>query len=296
MSGCRELNSGCQTPSLAYYHYTTPRFILVLSSMEGRSKRKHTNGKRHSRATKIRALELRKSGFTHREIAKKLLISVNSAYLWTAQVELTPEQRREIEKRRIEHLRKVRVFTAQERREIGVRLARYREKYTRQQLVDKIRSFYRSHDRIPLKREFNMWGEYRRHFYSWNDAIRAAGFRPNEAVFSRKFRAADGHMCDSFAECVIDDWLNKNGVVHERNFPYPGSKMTVDFRVGHVFIEYFGLMDVSERYRVLVRRKREICSKTGFVLHEIFPDDLFSKNYRRCLGNILRRLRESGVV
>src|SRR6185503_11812862 len=39
------------------------------------------------------ARELRTSGLPYREIARRLAVSVNSAYRWTKDIELTPEQR-----------------------------------------------------------------------------------------------------------------------------------------------------------------------------------------------------------
>jgi hypothetical protein len=52
-----------------------------------------------------------------------------------------------------------------------------------------------------------MYREYQQRFGSWNNAIRLAGFEPNSVIFSKKFLAKDGHVCDSYAEKIIDDWL-----------------------------------------------------------------------------------------
>lgn len=44
-------------------------------------------------ADRSRARELRRSGLPYRAIARELRVSVNSAYRWTSDIELTPEQR-----------------------------------------------------------------------------------------------------------------------------------------------------------------------------------------------------------
>ncbi|GAI04393.1 unnamed protein product, partial [marine sediment metagenome] len=91
-----------------------------------------------------------------------------------------------------------------------INLSRYWKKpYSKKHLITKIRKFYFKNGRIPLKREFNMYREYQQRFGSWNNAIKLAGFKPNQVIFSKKFIAKDGHICDSYAEQIIDDWLFK---------------------------------------------------------------------------------------
>ncbi len=46
-----------------------------------------------------------------------------------------------------------------------------------------------------------------------------------------RFRAQDGHICDSRDEMVIDDFLSSNDIVHIKNYPYPNSRKTCDFKV-----------------------------------------------------------------
>lgn len=256
--------------------------------MEGK-RRKYNNGRRHSTQTKEKAREMRAKGFTHNEIVKTLGISLGSAHLWTANVKITQEQKEAIEKRRNQH-----AWTAVEKAELRRRMkiiAEGNRKYDRAILLKKIKSFYRKNGRIPLKREFNMWREYRQYFLSWNDAITAAGFVSNNVIFSKRFLSSDGHVCDSFAERIVDDWLHKNHIKHRKNAPYIGTKMTVDFKVGDLFIEYFGLQGASKRYNQLIERKREFCAEHGITLLEIYPDELFAGDFRKCLGKIMRAIR-----
>jgi len=136
-----------------------------------------------------------------------------------------------------------------------------------------------------------MYREYQQRFGSWNKAIRLAGFEPNSVIFSKKFIAKDGHICDSFAEKIIDDWLFRCNIRHERNFPYSNQKMTADFAVGNIRIEYFGLWGLNKTYNQGIQVKRKICQKDNLRLLEIYPSDLFSKNFKSCLGEILKILK-----
>ena len=100
----------------------------------------------------------------------------------------------------------------------------------RQEVIDCIRKFYQEYKRIPVKLE--MWGIYkpaRKYFGTWNKAIEVAGFRPNPVMFARKQVAKDGHICDSLAEKIVDDYFYEKGINHERNIPYPEGGYTADF-------------------------------------------------------------------
>lgn len=157
------------------------------------------------------------------------------------------------QKKAIQERRYKPTFTLERRKKLS-KLARrnfskfWGKPYSKEELLDKIRKFYFKHERIPLKREFNMYREYQQHFGSWNNAIKLAGFEPNPVVFSKKFIAKDGHVCDSFAEKIIDDWLSYYCIKHKKNFPYKNTKMTADFKVGNFLIEYFGLAGEMKSY------------------------------------------------
>ena len=252
------------------------------------------NGRRHPASVKNKAKMLRQSGFTHRELAQQLGICVATAWLWTKAIELTQEQKTAINKRKNQA-----AFPPERRKKLGdsarVNLAQYWHKrtYTRKKLLGKIKDFCALHGRIPLKQEFNMYEEYRKRFGSWNNAIRSAGFEPNEVIFSRKFIAKDSHVCDSFAERIIDDWLSSHRIVHVRNLPYGNTKMTADFGIGNIRIEYFGLLGEAKGYDKIIQRKKDFCETAGLKLIEIYPNDLFktSAGFKGCLGSLLWQIK-----
>lgn len=133
-----------------------------------------------------------------------------------------------------------------------------------------------------------MWGIYkpaRKYFGTWNNAILAAGFTSNPVMFSKHHIAKDGHKCDSLAEKIIDDYLFRHDVQHERGISYPGSECTVDFKIGDKWIEYFGLAGEHKRYDQLRRQKQRMAKKFKLNMIEIYPEDLFkNKELDRVLG------------
>jgi len=127
-----------------------------------------------------------------------------------------------------------------------------------------------------------MYGIYRttrKLFGSWNKAIEAAGYKPNPVKFAEKHTANDAHICDSFAEKIIDDWLHERGIKHERNIKYPGNpKLTVDFVTEFHWIEFFGLAGEIQEYDKLLKKKRRICQKYNLKLIELYPKDITPEN------------------
>lgn len=217
---------------------------------------------------------------THREIAKELEISTGTAHEWTKGISLSQKQKVAVYNRIAD-----RAWTPARRAALSktsnIRLAPYRllRKHTSEELLKKIVDFYENNGRIPLKREFNMYREYKRELGGWNRAIRMAGFNTNPELFAHKFKSKDGHSCDSFTEKIIDDWLLDNRIAHKRNWRYGDTKMTADFFLGpDIVLEFFGLAGVQRKYDVIISRKRKFCKYFKLRLLEIYPKDLFPNN------------------
>jgi hypothetical protein len=143
-------------------------------------------------------------------------------------------------------------------------------------VIEKIRNFVNDNGRIPFKSEQNaLYMKARKAFGTWNKAIESAGFSPNPLKFSKKFIAQDGHKCDSFSEKIIDDWLFKNAISHQRNVPYPGqNKLTADFVIEDKWIEFFGLLGSSENYRRLVDLKFRLAKCYHISLLPLYKSDV----------------------
>jgi len=229
---------------------------------------------------KKHARQFRFKGYTHREIRTLLNISLGSAYEWTKDINLTDIQKRSIQKRRYhgsysssrrEKLRKLAFKTLK---------PYWKPTPSRQELLKRINRFYNQNQRVPFKREFNStYKEYKDKFGSWNNAIKLAGFPTNPVKFAKKYYSIDGHLCDSLAEKIIDEYLFHHKIIHKKNVPYPENhKLTADFQVNNIFIEYFGLANKIKSYNQTILRKRAICKKHHLTLLEIYPQDLFSQN------------------
>ncbi len=214
---------------------------------------------------------MRKQDKTHREISLKLDVSISTVHAWCVGIILSKAQKEAIERRR-----NVRRMTPEEKAMISVRLAPYRTKYTDAEALKNIQDFFSRHGRIPLKREFNAWDTYSSRFGSWNNAIIAAGFEPNNVLFTRRFIANDGHVCDSFSEKIIDDWLSERDILHMRNVPYMDSRFTADFQLSDGrFVEFFGLAGVQKRYDANIEKKRGLAQSMHLKLVELYPADLY---------------------
>jgi ribosomal protein L24E len=156
---------------------------------------------------------------------------------------------------------------------------------TNKEITNGIKNFYKEEERIPFKKEFPHYSAAQKRFGSWNNAIEAAGFEPNPAMFAKKHVAKDGHKCDSLAEKIIDDWLYAKEIIHKRSIPYPDdNSLTADFGINGKLIEFFGLAGQLKEYDRLIKKKKMICKKHHIPLIEIYPKDILPINR---LTNIL---------
>jgi hypothetical protein len=117
-------------------------------------------------------------------------------------------------------------------------------------------------------------------FGSWLNALIQAGvLEDGTRRTSRGIQsiANDGHVCLSLGEKTIDEFLYAHRVYHEKEPRYPEGNFRGDFKVGEVFIEYFGLVGNPE-YDARIKEKARICKKYGIILVAIYPLDLVYRN------------------
>jgi len=98
--------------------------------------------------------------------------------------------------------------------------------YSREKLIEKIKGFVQKEGRVPTKNEFTKNPLYPNHttcrdyFGTWDDAIKAAGYEPNERWFvsrnPRNLYAKDGHLCDSIS--LMIGFLKIIFLIPERNY------------------------------------------------------------------------------
>lgn len=92
--------------------------------------------------------------------------------------------------------------------------------------------------------------------------------------------AQDGHLCFSFAEKRIDDWLTEHRVRHTKEPHYPrhpihnpNGQRRADWLVGEFYLELFGLTGDPE-YDRRVKQKRLLAQAVGLKTIELTYDDM----------------------
>lgn len=150
----------------------------------------------------------------------------------------------------------------------------------KERVIKAIKIFVKNNNRVPFKVEMrNLYRPARIAFGTWNNAVKAAGFKPNKLKFTHKYIANDKHVCDSLAEKIIDDWLFARKISHQRGVYYPNQKkFKTDFKVGNYWIEFFGLTGQLKTYDVLKKKKLELIKILRLKLIKIYPRDLFPVN------------------
>lgn len=151
--------------------------------------------------------------------------------------------------------------------------------YSRESVIKSIGNFYDQNGRIPLKYELGaIYAPARRFFGTWNNAIVAAGYDPNPAMFAKHYLAKDGHKCDSMAEKIVDDWLSAHKVEHRVHVTYPWNNgMKCDFLVGDIWIEIFGLEGNVARYDELKKLKLNLAKQHKLRIFTLTLKEVYSK-------------------
>jgi hypothetical protein len=132
-------------------------------------------------------------------------------------------------------------------------------------------------------------------FTSWLGALIASGVLEDDARRTTRgiqCLANDGHVCLSLGEKTIDDFLFSLNIAHEKEPKYPVGNYRGDFKVGNIFIEYFGLSG-DRAYDQRSLTKRAICKSHGIELIEITPKDLTAVSILR---KKFARLMPTGAV
>ena len=117
---------------------------------------------------------------------------------------------------------------------------------------------------------------FKEHFGGWLEALIACGALPDGAYRTgrgTRCLARDGHQCASLGERLIDDLLYAEGIPHEREPVYQGSRMRADFLIGGTYVEYLGLAGRAD-YDQRTDHKRAWCAERAIPLLLITPPEL----------------------
>lgn len=166
-------------------------------------------------------------------------------------------------------------------------------------IPDKNTSIYKIYRSMPREKFYEFINYAKKVYYpiryasiygEWLKAIIESGFLGQRGVLKGKFGykviAKDGHLCNSLAEKIIDDWLFENSIEHEKEPKYPkavidflGSNIRADWKIGEYYIEYFGL-HLESNYAEKMNRKINACNIFKIKLISLFPGDEYLLNER----------------
>lgn len=86
------------------------------------------------------------------------------------------------------------------------------------------------------------------------------------------YESKDGHKCDSYGECLIDDLLYNNNIEHDIHVKYNNSNLISDFKVlDNIYIEYTGYIHHpnNKKYIKHLEMKRNIVKEQGNIIIEV---------------------------
>lgn len=124
----------------------------------------------------------------------------------------------------------------------------------------------------------------RRGAWSWTRLLSDAKLLPKGGMRMARgtmLDAADGHLCLSMQEKVVDDFLHHHGISHEREplYPYdsvlnPRTRRRADWLLENgTLVELWGMPE-DPAYAARMREKRDLAGKYGIPLVELTKDDL----------------------
>ncbi|GEM_PF-599254 len=153
--------------------------------------------------------------------------------------------------------------------------------YTKDDVINTIINIAKNTAHTPQKRDCKskLFHTAVKFFGTWNKAMEACGLKPNHSKYQKiRLKSLDGHMSDSISEKIIDDWLFKNNVKHEKSKRYPNSRMDCDFYFVDydLWVEYFGLSGGDfQEYEETIKIKKEMVKNNNLKFVALVPDDLY---------------------
>ena len=154
--------------------------------------------------------------------------------------------------------------------------------FDKSKLLDQIKEFYIKNNRIPAIREFKRINPnvadsvtFIRHFGSWNNAIKAAGFEPNyNNGYGKRTIARDGVLYRSKVEAYFVDNYLYGKYTYEYENKYDNHNKYYDFYIKELdlYIEIAGGLNPENiQQKILINREE---NKNLLV---IFSDSIYSK-------------------
>lgn len=124
---------------------------------------------------------------------------------------------------------------------------------------------------------------YKKIFGNWLNVLIDSEILDNSLLktyYGYKCRSKDGHLCNSLAEKIIDEFLIDNNIIHEKEPKYPFDDefnplelLRADWLLGdNTFVEFFGLSK-KEEYAKKIEIKLKLAQKHDLNLIALYPND-----------------------
>ena len=124
-------------------------------------------------------------------------------------------------------------------------------------------------------------------FGTYSNFLKQCGYKTGtRGFYSYREFANDGHMCDSKAEVIIDNFMVAHNIPHIHNglyknvFPNISENYKFDWRLDdNTIVEYFGLVDKRNvSYNLKTEAKIKLLTENKIPYLAIYPNDVRRKN------------------
>lgn len=151
--------------------------------------------------------------------------------------------------------------------------------YSKEEAIKILSNFVINNKTPPTSiKNYRLCTASKKYWGGWNKMIKELGYEPNKKYVLRKnLLCKDGHSADSISEMIVDDWLYKNNIKHERRRKYPNSKCNCDFYLTdlNIWMEYFGLKNAHADYNKKMENKYQMAEDEKIILIGITSDDIY---------------------
>jgi hypothetical protein len=172
---------------------------------------------------------------------------------------------------------------------------------TTQQLAKAVKRFISKHKRNPSLTDISELGYRRFHFIMHGGIAQFWSSKyPSTNIFTTyaHYIADDGHICFSKCELLLDNFLTKHKIPHDKEVCYmfdkklnPKGNLRCDFVIHDVYVEFAGMYK-NTAYDARLERKKLLAKKAGHKFLVLYINDLMTNghiNTKRLLSLLITK-------
>lgn len=157
---------------------------------------------------------------------------------------------------------------------------------SKEDLIKDLKTMAEELDRTPSQNDIRFFkcmacsAKFAKEFGSWNEAIKAAGLKPNSKVYY----STKGEKCYSYYELLFTNMFEDNNIKYTKEDYYKDympieERYRFDYKIEMnnqtYFVEIFGIT-CREDYQDRIKTKIELCRRYNIDLIEVYPKDFTS--------------------